>query len=490
VVRQGHPENQEVCAMFEHVAHPGLRALLSFESQRHQTPIEFRECSDFPPSTTPFCPRIEVIAYCGSETGTVDLLAGDTTLAYEGPLASALGRIDESIHVGDTMVGGVTGNRIILRLSLETLFRLPEQQPQAGPDPTKPSINPAHKVFDAIFSHALPLALRNIREYDWKTEAESYVRAKLEVLDRSIRSWREEIQRNDRDLEDMTWKITGLASRNERLREALAGFENHTRMEHRRRAVEEHGALLRMLASGAIRNLLCSSDSLEFQCGPVTIDDGDYEYALGPYRVTMDLADGTLRIFGLRGCTTVDGYSHPHVSTSGIPCLGNMAPVIAKTLGTGDVVGAVGTILEFIRSYSHGNAYIELRRWNPDYEDDEDRFESCYDNSPCHDCVVCGDDACPYRDGSERRCWENHEPADCIACGDCGYRETAIENCRSDHSCWECTECEQSGCPYAGDVRACHEENRCDECPLTDCRHHPSHESAPESETRDAQESP
>ena len=278
----------------------------------------------------------------------------------------------------------------------------------------------------------------------------------------------------------------GLVTRNERLREALAGFQDHTRMEHRRKAVEEHAEMVKMLAAGAIRNLSFDDGQVVFETGKVEIDYDDFNYVLGPYRVEMQLADGTLNIKGLPGCTKVEGYTHPHVASGGTPCLGNAAPMIAKTLGVGDVVGAIGTVLEFLRAYNHGNGYVDLMRWNPDFEDEDSRFESCYDNSAAHDCVVCGDEACPYRDGAEHRCWENHDQADCIECGDCGYRDTAITNCREEHAPWECTECSRA-CSYAGDTAECHEAERCDDCPLKDCRHHPDKANdEPEAEPRAA----
>ena len=264
----------------------------------------------------------------------------------------------------------------------------------------------------------------------------------------------------------------GLVTRNERLREALAGFQDHTRMEHRRKAVEEHASMITMLGAGAIRTLRCDGGQVEFETGQVAIDYDDYEYVLGPYRVELNLAEGSVRITGLHGAPKIDGYCHPHVASGGTPCLGNMAPVIAKTLGSGDVVGAIGTVLEFLRAYNHGNGYVDLMRWNPDWEDEDEKFERCYDNSAAHDCVVCGDEACPYREGAEHRCWENSDTRDCIDCGDCSYRDTAIQNCREEHDCWTCTECERS-CPHAGDTADCHEQDRCGDCPLTECRHHP-----------------
>jgi hypothetical protein len=337
-----------------------------------------------------------------------------------------------------------------------------------------PAVNPAHQVFDAIFSKALLLAVEAVKTHDWKKEADSYVRMKLDVLDRSTRSWREEIARNDRDIDEKTWQIMGLVTRNERLRESLCGFQDATRTEHRRKAVEEHGEMIKMLGAGAIRALRCDGGNVEFETGKVEIDYDDFLHVLGPFRVELNLADGTVRITGVSGAPKVDGYAHPHVASGGTPCLGNMAPVIAKTLGAGDVVGAIGTTLEFLRSYNHGNGYVDLMRWNPDYEDEDEKYERCYENSACHDCVVCGDEACPYRDGSEHRCWENADTQQCIDCGDCSYRDTAITNCREEHEPWECTECMRS-CTWAGDTASCHEADRCGDCPLNACRHHPDH---------------
>ncbi len=463
--------------MFDNVAHPGLKALLSFEATRHQVPIEFQESPDFPLASAPFVPRIEILAYAGREVGGLSLPVAGGTMAYEGSLASACGMLDEEIRVGDVLVGGVVGNRIVLRLSLEALFRQAVPPADATPDPTTPTVNPAHQVFDAIFGQALPLALQNLRAHDWRSETDAYVRMKLDVLDRSTRDWREEIARNDRTVDEKTWEIMGLVTRNERLREALSGFQDATRMQHRRRAAEEHGEMVKMLGAGAIHNLRCTDGQVDFETGVVTIDYDDFDYALGPFRVELNLAESAVRITGMPGCPKVDGYSHPHVASGGTPCLGNMAPIIAKTMGAGDVVGAIGTVLEFLRSYNHGNGYVDLMRWNPDWQDDDDKHESCFDNSSSHDCVVCSDSDCPYRDGAENRCWENHDRQECIDCGDCGYRDTAIQQCREEHegTPWTCTEC-TSSCSFAGDLSECHDSHggdRCGDCPLTECHHHP-----------------
>jgi hypothetical protein len=468
--------------MLANVSHPGLRALLEFEEARSKVPIEYEEVADLGSVDLEFGPKVKVHAYGGRDKAEHELVVGEADIRYSGPYATPTGEYETRVFVGegdvDVLAAVVVENHVLVTLSLERLFAIPaeEQDPRTAATLQRT----VHAVFDAIFSNALPVALKNIREHDWSEARDSYVRMKLDTLDRSVRSWKEEIQRNERDAEEKTWQIAGLVSRNERLREALGQFEDSTRMQQKRKAVEEHGEMVKMLQAGSIFNLRFESGEVHFETGKVEIDFEDYAYVLGPFHVEMTLADASLNIKGLKGCAKVDGYSHPHVASSGVPCLGNIAPVIAKTLGMGDVVGAIGTVLEFLRAYNDGNGYVDLRRWNPDWEDDDDRFESCFENSSCHDCVVCGDEGCQYRDGAESRCWENHEIEECIECGDCSYRDRAIENCRRDHEPWECTTCPRS-CTWAGDLRECHDSHdggRCPDCPEDTCNYNPKKTSA------------
>ena len=210
-----------------------------------------------------------------------------------------------------------------------------------------------------------------------------------------------------------------------------------------------------------------------------------YRFEFGPFRVGLDLAIGKITINPTDSAHVENGYAHPHVSGSGTACLGNMAPIIAKSLGLGDVTGAVTTILEFLRSYNPHDAYQRIERWDPQWEDDDDRFESCYDNSTSHECVICGDEGCPFSDGAEARCYEHQEWSDCISCGDCGYRETAMSACHEDRGPQACVECDQS-CDWAGDAQACrdsHDEDLCEEYSVESCRFHPEEEEEAESET-------
>jgi len=462
--------------------HKGLRALLEFESTRHGQPVEYREMSHLAMNGNRFLPRIEITAYNGSQSSTVELPMNGVNPTYHGPWAPLEGACDTEVRFGATdndkglLVAGVTGNRLLVFLSLEELFRQVECQHVDDPDKSPwPNGNPAHQVFEAIFSQAMPVLVSNIESYNWKRESEEYVRMKLAVIDGSIRDWREEIYSNQSAIEDKSFEIMGLVTRNERLRESLNVFEQNTRMAQKRRAAEEHAAFVGMMKSGAVRDIEVLGTEILFTTGPAVIDYEGYQYRFGPFQVGLGLASGKVTISPTDAAHVENGYAHPHVSDSGIACLGNMAPVIAKALGMGDVTGAVTTILEFLRSYNPHDAYQRIERWDPGWEDEDDRFESCYDNSSNYDCVVCRDENCPFRDGAEARCYEHVELSDCIECGDCGYRETAMSACHEDRGPQACVECDQ-GCDWAGDVQACrdsHEGNLCQECTVESCRFHP-----------------
>ena len=471
------------------VCHQGLRALLEFEATKHGQPIDYHESSRLAVNGTRFLPRIEITAYRGSQSSTVELPMNGVNPTYHGPWAPLEGACDNEVRLGATdghrglLVAGVTGNRLLVFLSLEELFRQVDQLILDDPEGTdRPNGNPAHQVFEHVFSQAMPVLVSNIQSYDWKAESEEYERMKLAVIDRSVTDWREEILGNERGIEDKTFEVMSLVTRNQRLRESLKVFEEKTRVELRRGAAEEHAAFVSLMKSGAVRDVEVTDSLIMFTTGTAVIEFDGYRYEFGPFRVELGLADAKVMIHPTDEAHVENGYFHPHVSDSGKPCLGNTAPIIAKALGMGDVTGAVTTVLEYLRSYNPHDAYQRIERWDPDWEDEDDRFESCYENSSSHDCVVCGDEGCPFRDGAEGRCYEYQEWSNCIECGDCGYRETAISSCHEERGPQSCVECDQS-CDWAGDVQACrdsHKGDLCGECTVESCRFHPEEVAEPE----------
>ena len=451
-----------------HIPHAGLGALLDFEATKHGIRIEYEEFAEPVIFRQPFAPYVHVIVYCGPRTGTHELDTDGQTVPYEGPYR-AYPSIEQQVQLGELAVAGVVQNRLVIFFDLASLFRQVDEQSAQGSETN----NAAHAVFDAILAEAMPLLLANIKEYGWQHEAEEYARMRVGLVDNCLRRWREELSENLRQVDEKTWEIAGLVTKSERLRDFLAAYEEHTRPSLRRRAQEEHGELVKLMGSGVIRSLRAITNGVELVTDTVEVMHRGRGFELGPFRVELQLNDHGVHIYGVPGAELADGYWHPHVSTGAIPCLGTMGSIIAKTMGSGDVVGAVTTLLEFLRSYNHGEGYVSLSSWDPDYEESTSRYDSCYEDSGRRECATCDDSDCPYRDGAEQRCVEDHDRDECIECRRCSYHQQARQNCREDHAPRECVECDLD-CIHAGEVEDCfnaHNGGSCEGCDVESCSH-------------------
>jgi hypothetical protein len=466
----------EVIMVTGNINHSGLRELLEFESLKHHITVEYIEENNNSIVDKPFRPVIQMIGFSGRKKEKIEIHFADEIITFEIQFRRIEGCKDY-IRIGtdnnEIELAGVHKNQLYLFFSFENLFSNASHIERNSINDEIIHGNPANKIFDAICSKAMPLLSINIKEYDWFEEREKYSQLKLKALQDAVQKWESDIRNNQDEIESKTWEIDDLVKKNEQLRTAIESINENTRMMLKRKADDEHQSLVKMLLSGGIRDLDIISTGLSFKTPVVEIEFEDYCYELGPFCVEIPFTGDRIKIKGLDKSRIIDGYAHPHISGDGTPCLGNAGPIIAKLLGTGDMVGAVNTILEFLRSYSKGNAYLRLEKWNPDWEDDEDRFEACYEGSSSYDCVCCGDDSCPFREEAEQRCYENTETYICIACGECSMSETAIEQCRDNHSNWECVACKRD-CKYAQDEAECFESHNGEDCPgctVNTCSH-------------------
>jgi len=214
--------------------------------------------------------------------------------------------------------------------------------------------------------------------------------------------------------------------------------------------------------------------------GPIDIDYDGITYEFGCFWLDLPLGKGRLVIAPETRDQVVDDYAHPHLATDGTPCLGNINSSVAQLRGEGKLFDCVALLLEFLRSYNPDNPYLRIERWDPDWEDDDDKFENCYAAATLSDCASCSDWDCPHRDGAGRRCYEHADVQDCVDCAECGLREDAVRSCRENSSPQECVPC-GSSCPWAGNARLCreaHDGEECAGCAHTECQHYEREEEA------------
>ena len=458
--------------------HPGFTAALEFEEQRIGLPFEVhrRHLLDLPRRSS-FRPIIDVNVHTAATNENFPVRFDDEILEIHAP---AFVVDDQEVfgyrnNGGDVAaLVGVTGNRVSLYFDLDLVFRMPERVRRTPTNGVRSAANPGARLADLVLSAALTRAGRNVRAYTWKAEREAYARLKLQAQERHVDEARRAIRENDIAIEDRTWQIRTLAEKNVQLRAQVRGYERLTRRMLTRHAIEDHARIVQMLGRG-LRSFEIENSLLMAVTAPVEITWDDVRYQMGCYCIHLPLGTGRLAIHPETGCTEVEGFFHPHVNSDGNPCLGNIGGSLAQLLGEGEHAQALALLLEFLRSYNPDNPYIKLERWDPYWEDEDDRWERCYNDSSLHDCATCDDWDCPHREGAESRCYDYTDTEDCIACAGCERHRDAIESCRSERVPEDCVACDQD-CTYAGDEEACHESHdgeRCADCDNNDCNHHP-----------------
>ncbi len=455
----------EVRPMIDPSFHPGLAALLEFEEQRLGLPLEAssRSLGTLPPGLT-FRPVVEINVHTGTVPAEFPVLMSDELLELKLPVWVSCddSRVGFQDRLGrECPLAGVTGNRINVYFDLDQLFRFPDNIRRKPTNGTRPTGHAGNRVADLVLSQAIPLVLKNIRRHNWEDERKEYSRRKLASREKMVTEWRRSVTQNDSSIEDKTWEIRRLVEKNKELRERIRTHELLHRKRLERQAFEEHAGFMKLVGRG-IRSFVVEEGLLKVTTHPIELDFEGYLYEFGTFEVDLPLGEGRVAIRGLEG-TKVDGYPHPHVSTDGTPCFGNISSTVAQLLGDGDHLQALTLILEFLRSYSAENPYRRIEQWNPDWEDEDTRHDSCYDDASLSDCATCDDWDCPHRDGAESRCYEYTTVQDCIACAACDRHEDAEQACRDDHSAQECVVCTVD-CTYAGDHDSCREGHGGEEC--------------------------
>jgi len=458
-----------------------LRALLAFESEQHGVQVRYQETLLTNFTTPPF--RREALILCHAEyrREQFGIRLDDEEVLVNVP--AHLLDLNTGEPIGYTDRGGapvplgrVIRNVLVVFLSLETLAE-PDAVVASRPlNGSAPNNNVLNSVFDLVVAKAMPKLKANIESYDWLSERHRFAEARTRGVQARITQLRTNIQLNDRSIEEKTWELTRLARKNMELREQVGYLESTTSMRIRREAERELVSLMN-LAPRAYDELRVEDDRVVARTYPVIIERDGENWDMGVFQLTIGFDNDEVRITKISG-EKPDGYPHPHVSTSGVPCFGNIGPPLAKMLAEGQYVAALSVLLQFLRSYNPADAYIKLEHFDPDFQDA--RYDRCYETVSSDDCVDCEDSDCPYYSDRYERCWENRRDdsdglASCIRCRECGYHLDAERSCRETASRQECIDCQLS-CPHAGnddDMHECRGDNGedCASCPVGSCNY-------------------
>ena len=452
-----------------------LRSLLEFESQKYGLPICYKQV-DFRHLSLeePFRPEIEVLVHHDDCPEQFHLPAGGEMI----PVRASVHADPPGEPVGPEIGGELVPLAYLKRRQILIPFDLESLE---GPR------NAINRIFDQLAALALNRAVEYIRAYDWREEKARFAGVMTRALDRSIDRMTADISDNDWSIETKTNEVIELVRKNAELRECAEAIKA-TGYERRQENAFRSFAEMMKLTPRAYRSITFDETDLTAETGPVQIDHEGATYDLGRFRIEIGFASDTLEIHNLVPDRIIDGYHHPHVNSSGNPCLGNISLSLAKLLTAKQYVPALILTHQFLCSYSADNPYIKIERWDPDWVDDDDDYETCYENASTQVCIDCSRDGCPWWDDRYERCREFAELERCLECKDCDEWETLVENCREDKQPWECVTCGTNGCQWAGDERACRDSHNAEDCPdcdQTDCQYYPEPEEENDDDNRE-----
>ena len=337
-----------------HPSHPGLRARVQYLEQEYGANIHWRHGPPTYPADRRFLPVIEVVHPVSWKNDPRGVPLGDRTSQLREPHSPwpTGERISVSRDDLQADLAVLDGRVVYLLVDIEGLYEYAGDVDVVA-------------LFDIIFERAIPKAADYVRAYDWSRERTAFVDWRAESLDRQIRTWRSNVRDNDYELDNLTRRIANLVRVNSELRDNINTAERTTRSARGETASADFIAITKMIPE-VVETVRLDYGRLKIRLAPVAIKHEGHSYDMGRYTITFD--GDSIRVLGDNG----HDYPHPHVSSDGIPCWGNLGPSVGKLLGEGEFAALVTAIRQFLSSYNERDAYRELHLWDPDQEPGED----------------------------------------------------------------------------------------------------------------------
>lgn len=339
-----------------HVCHPAMQTYLADLEARHGLTIKYQRWSSRYQDKGAFRHEVELLGPPSGLPATFELPYKEESRKVE--VAHALPQSGERIEltIGDNHypVAAVEGRRVTLAFDLERLFEAPQENLQPG------------LILESVLGAALPPAVKNVKDYKWEDEAARFVQWNVQGVDDQVSAWKNNIRDNEHELDRLTTMSASMVRKNSELKEQCKAAMGCTRQEREGKAKEEFASLVKMVTpEGQVQTVDLDYGRLVVVLKPIFLEYDGCDYSMGAY--TLQIAADTVRIWSDSG----NRYPHPHVSSDGVPCWGNLGPHVAKLLGDRQYVGLVATVGEFLKSYNERDAYRRIEHWDPDYNDEE-----------------------------------------------------------------------------------------------------------------------
>ena len=126
-------------------------------------------------------------------------------------------------------------------------------------------------------------------------------------------------------------------------------------------SIDQAEKISALISAGLIESIKFEDERITVTTSPVTLKN----ISLGRY-VVIIATTGRDRVHITAESRPVESYPHPHISSSGLPCWGNVYGDIEKLIAGGDIAGSINLILRFLNSYNASGAYRQIENFRAD----------------------------------------------------------------------------------------------------------------------------
>jgi len=201
------------------------------------------------------------------------------------------------------------------------------------------------------------------------------------------------IREQSYSLDDLTEQVNRMSRDIAMYKRMLAFFQRPE--DHFKRQTMRMFSELMKLVPGNYTDIRLEEGKIIGTTQRIVIAYEDHSYDFEPYEVVFNLNNQKVQITGDKN--TNNGYCHPHVTTAGSICWGNIAGLVAKLSGEFDLYGLFELIGTFLSQYNEDDPYQKIERWDPNWtEDDEENEPYCsfcdetgHEISECEWCWWC-----------------------------------------------------------------------------------------------------
>lgn len=232
------------------------------------------------------------------------------------------------------------------------------------------------------------------------------------AVERRLSESRQNIRTNEDNAQRLEAELLSTYRQLASDRKAIEALDQ-TKYKWKQTAERDYSSILKLVPSHYKRIEILVNEIRAYTHTIYIVYEGS-EYLIGDFCVMIEPATGMLTINNLTN-RLEDRFDHPHID-DGHPCLGNAEPGILKMLSELELFGVLEAVYMFLQSYNSDSPYITIEHYDPNYEDDDDKYNRCHEDNSGFDCVRCGDNSCPFYDDAFEDCNEGSTYEDCAHC--------------------------------------------------------------------------